>query len=142
MGSKIKSVHARQLIDCKCRPLVEVDVVTECGALGRGAAPTGSSVGSHEAFVLRDDNPSIYHGRSVYKAVDNVNNIIAPKLIGMDVTDQAALDQIMIALDGSANPDTQRVFVWLDEFGSNVQILFDKNEKIVQISYAMTDRAE
>lgn len=101
MGSKIKNIHARQLVDCKCRPLVEVDVITDCGALGRGAAPTGSSVGSHEAFVLRDNNPSEYHGRSVHKAVENVNNIIAPKLIGMDITDQAAIDQIMIDLDGT-----------------------------------------
>ena len=56
---KIKSVHARQLIDCKCRPLVEVDVLTEDGALGRGAAPTGSSVGMYESCVLRDRNPAI-----------------------------------------------------------------------------------
>lgn len=100
---KIKSVHARQLIDCKCRPLVEVDVITEDGALGRGAAPTGSSVGMYESCVLRDNDPNEYHGMSVHKAVDNVNNIIAPKLIGMDVTDQKALDQIMIELDGTAD---------------------------------------
>ena len=61
---KIKSVHARQLIDCKCRPLVEVDVLTEDGALGRGAAPTGSSVGMYESCVLRDRNPAEYHGMS------------------------------------------------------------------------------
>jgi len=100
---KIRSVHARQLIDCKCRPLVEVDVVTEGGALGRGAAPTGSSVGMYEACVLRDGDPGEYHGGSVHKAVDNVNRIIAPKLIGMDVTDQKALDQAMIELDGTSD---------------------------------------
>ena len=84
---KIKSVHARQLIDCKCRPLVEVDVLTEDGALGRGAAPTGSSVGMYESCVLRDRNPAEYHGMSVHKAVDHVNQIIAPRLVGMDVTE-------------------------------------------------------
>lgn len=98
---KIKSVHARQLIDCKCRPLVEVDVITEDGAMGRGAAPTGTSVGMYESCVLRDGNPNEYHGKSVHRAVANVNEIIAPKLIGMDVTDQKALDQTMIDLDGT-----------------------------------------
>lgn len=98
---RIKSVCARQLIDCKCRPLVEVDVVTEDGALGRGAAPTGSSVGMYESCVLRDHNPTEYHGLSVHRAVEHVNRIIAPKLIGMDVRDQKALDQIMIELDGT-----------------------------------------
>lgn len=102
-NTKIKSVHARQLIDCKCRPLVEVDVITEGGALGRGAAPTGSSVGMYESCVLRDNDPGEYHGMSVHKAVDNVNRIIAPRLTSMDVTDQKALDQIMIDLDGSGD---------------------------------------
>ncbi len=103
MGEKIKSVHARQLIDCKCRPLVEVDVITEGGALGRGEAPTGSSVGMYESYVLRDNDPKEYHGMSVHKAVANVNEIIGPKLIGMDVQDQRALDEAMIALDGTAD---------------------------------------
>ena len=101
MNSKIKSVHARQIVDCKCRPMVEVDVVTEDGCLGRGCAPTGSSVGMFESCVLRDNNPEEYHGLSVHKAVDNVNNIIAPALIGKDVTRQKELDQIMIDLDGT-----------------------------------------
>lgn len=100
-ASTIVSVHARQLLDCKCRPLVEVDVVTESGALGRGAAPTGSSVGMYECCVLRDNDPSEYHGMSVHKAVNNVNTIIAPRLIGMDVNDQAAIDRMMIDLDGT-----------------------------------------
>lgn len=101
MSSKIKSVHARQIVDCKCRPMVEVDVVTEDGYLGRGCAPTGSSVGKFESCVLRDNDPSEYHGLSVHKAVDNVNNIIAPALIGMDVADQKAIDRKMIELDGT-----------------------------------------
>ena len=100
-GARIKAVHARQLIDCKCRPMVEVDVVTEDGSIGTGAAPTGSSVGMYESCVLRDGDPAEYNGLSVHKAVANVNDIIAPKLIGLDVTDQKALDQIMIDLDGT-----------------------------------------
>lgn len=102
-NTKIKSVRARQLIDCKCRPLVEVDIVTEGGALGRGEAPTGSSVGMYESFVLRDENPAEYHGLSVHRAVANVNEKIAPALIGLDVTDQRSVDQAMIALDGTEN---------------------------------------
>lgn len=101
MGSKIKSVHARQLIDCKCRPLVEVEVVTEDGAVGCGSAPTGSSVGMYESFVLRDGNPQEYNGLSVHKAVANVNEIIAPALIGREVENQAELDVVMIELDGT-----------------------------------------
>lgn len=101
MSSKIKTVHARQIVDCKCRPMVEVDIVTTDGFLGRGCAPTGSSVGMFESHVLRDNDPSEYHGLSVHKAVDNVNNIIAPALVGMDVTDQKAIDQKMIDLDGT-----------------------------------------
>jgi len=100
-GARIKSVHARQIIDCKCRPMVEVDVITEDGSMGTGAAPTGSSVGMYESCVLRDGDPAEYNGMSVHKAVANVNEIIAPKLIGLDVMDQAALDQIMIDLDGT-----------------------------------------
>lgn len=100
-GARIKSVHARQIIDCKCRPMVEVDVVTESGAVGTGAAPTGSSVGMYESFVLRDGDPGEYNGMSVHRAVDNVNRIIAPKLVGLDVTAQRELDQIMIDLDGT-----------------------------------------
>ncbi len=101
MNSKIKSVHARQIVDCKCRPMVEVDVITEDGYLGRGCAPTGSSVGKFESCVLRDNDPLEYHGLSVHKAVDNVNKIIAPALIGMDVADQKAIDRKMIELDGT-----------------------------------------
>lgn len=100
-GTRIRSVHARQIIDCKCRPMVEVDVVTEDGRTGTGAAPTGSSVGAHESCVLRDNDPGEYHGLSVHKAVKNVNEMIAPRLVGMDVTDQAAIDQAMIDLDGT-----------------------------------------
>lgn len=99
--SKIKEVKARQLIDCKCRPMVEVDVITEKGSLGRGSAPTGSSVGMYESFVLRDNDPKEYNGMSVHKAVENVNKIIAPALVGKEVSDQDEIDKIMIELDGT-----------------------------------------
>jgi len=99
--SKIKEVKARQLIDCKCRPMVEVDVMTEDGAIGRGEAPTGSSVGMYESFVLRDNDSAEFNGLSVHKAVDNVNKTIAPAVIGLDVADQKRIDETMIALDGT-----------------------------------------
>jgi enolase len=98
---KITKVIARQLLDCKCRPLVEVEVHTEDGWIGRGAAPTGSSVGMYEAFVLRDEDPSEYRGLSVHKAVANVNDIIAPAIVGKDVADQRGIDETMIELDGT-----------------------------------------
>ena len=98
---KIKNVTARQLIDCKCRPMVEVNITTENGINGYGSSPTGSSVGKYESFVLRDNDKNEYDGLSVHKAVDNVKNIIAPALIGMDILDQRAIDQRMIELDGT-----------------------------------------
>ncbi len=101
--SKITDVRARQLIDCKCRPMVEVDVMTEKGSLGRGSAPTGSSVGMYESFVLRDGDPKEYNGLSVHNAVENVNKIIAPALIGKEVGNQDKIDKIMIDLDGTAD---------------------------------------
>lgn len=102
MSDNIKSIRAMQIIDCKCRPAVEVEVITESGAIGRGASPTGSSVGMYEAFVLRDGDPNEYEGLSVHKAIENVNRIIAPELIGMDIADQKGIDEAMISLDGSA----------------------------------------
>lgn len=99
--SVIKSVHARQIVDCKCRPMVEVDVITDDGYIGTGCAPTGSSVGRAESFVLRDNDPNKYHGLSVHKAVDNVNCIIGPAIIGMDVMNQKEIDKVMIELDGT-----------------------------------------
>lgn len=103
--AKIKNVTARQIIDCKCRPMVEVDIITDTGDLGRGSAPTGSSVGMHESYVLRDNNPDEFDGLSVHQAVNNVNNIISPALIGMDIQDQRAIDQKMIDLDGTPNKE-------------------------------------
>ncbi|MGQ0730345.1 phosphopyruvate hydratase [Acidovorax sp.] len=103
MTDKIASVLAQQIIDCKCRPAVEVEIRTVGGAIGRGAAPTGTSVGAHEAFVLRDGNLSSYGGLTVHKAVRNVMEVIGPAIIGMDVSDQQSIDQKMIALDGTSD---------------------------------------
>jgi enolase len=103
MQDRIASVRAQQIIDCKCRPVVEVEIRTENCAVGRGAAPTGTSVGMHEAFVLRDGDSSTYNGLSVHKAVNNAVNIIGPAIIGMNVFDQRAIDEKMIALDGTSD---------------------------------------
>jgi len=101
MADRIASVFAQQIIDCKCRPAVEVEIRTESGAAGRGAAPTGTSVGMHEAFVLRDGDMASYGGLSVHRAVEKAVNVIGPALIGMDVFDQRAIDARMIDLDGT-----------------------------------------
>ena len=102
MGStSIKSVKARQILDAKGKPMLEVDVVTEGGILGRGSAPSGISAGSHEAYVLRDKDPKWFDGLSVFKAAEIVHETIAPALRGMDVMDQKAIDQTMIDLDGT-----------------------------------------
>ncbi|MFC6377349.1 phosphopyruvate hydratase [Tatumella terrea] len=103
MTDKIVAIEALQIIDCKCRPAVEVVVRSESGAIGRGAAPTGTSVGMHEAFVLRDGDKSTYNGLSVHRAVENIETIIAPALIGMNIFDQLAIDKKMIELDGTVN---------------------------------------
>lgn len=100
---KISNVHARQIIDCKCRPLVEVEVICDDGTVVRGAAPTGQSVGAHESYVLRDGDPNDYHGLSVHNAVAGVEREIAPALKGRDVSDPRALDRILIDLDGTAD---------------------------------------
>lgn len=105
MSVTIREIRARQVLDCKARPMLEVDVYTESGYVGRGAAPTGTSVGMYEAHVLRDENPSHYLGLSVHKAVKMVEQQIAPLLLGMDVCDQRGIDAAMIALDGTPNKE-------------------------------------
>lgn len=100
--SLILSVYARQIFDSRGNPTVEVDVVTETGALGRAAVPSGASTGEHEAVELRDGGDA-FMGKGVLKAVENVNTIIAEELIGVDVFEQNAIDQLMIDLDGTAN---------------------------------------
>lgn len=101
MSSAIKTIKARQVLDCKARPMLEVDVVTANGTMGRGSAPTGTSVGKHESFVLRDHDPHEFQGLSVHRAVEVVEQILAPALVGMDVEDQPLIDQKMIDLDGT-----------------------------------------
>ncbi|MBS9766412.1 MAG: phosphopyruvate hydratase [Flavobacteriaceae bacterium] len=100
--SLILSVHARQIFDSRGNPTVEVDVITESGAFGRAAVPSGASTGEHEAVELRDGGKD-YMGKGVLKAVENVNEIITPEIIGMDVLDQNLIDQTMIELDGTPN---------------------------------------
>ncbi|MBL7857934.1 MAG: phosphopyruvate hydratase [Cyclobacteriaceae bacterium] len=99
--SLIESIHARQILDSRGNPTVEVDVVTESGAFGRAAVPSGASTGTHEAVELRDGDKKKYMGKGVLKAVDNVNTKIAAEIVGFDVFDQTLLDKIMIELDGT-----------------------------------------
>lgn len=100
--SIILSVHARQILDSRGNPTVEVDVITENGVLGRAAVPSGASTGEHEAVELRDGGSS-FMGKGVGKAVDNVNSVIAEEILGTSVFEQNAIDQAMIALDGTPN---------------------------------------
>ncbi len=101
--SYIVEVHARQILDSRGNPTVEVDVLTDDGALGRAAVPSGASTGIHEAVELRDGDKKKYASKGVLKAVANVNDIIAENLIGYDITQQAAIDEAMIELDGTPN---------------------------------------
>lgn len=103
MSINIEFVQARQILDSRGNPTVEVDVVLENGTLGRAAVPSGASTGENEACELRDDDKKKYMGKGVLKAVDNVNSKIAPELIGLDPRDQEAIDQLMIELDGTPN---------------------------------------
>lgn len=101
--SFIADIHARQILDSRGNPTVEVDVITENGILGRAAVPSGASTGIHEAVELRDGDKSKYLGRGVLKAVKNVNDVIADQLIGIDVTRQAYIDALLIKIDGTEN---------------------------------------
>ncbi len=103
MKSAIRTVVGREVLDSRGNPTVEADVTLESGIRGRGIVPSGASTGVHEAVELRDGDALRYLGKGVLRAVENVNNIIAPALVGEDVFQQRALDQIMINLDGSPN---------------------------------------
>ncbi|MBL4886381.1 MAG: phosphopyruvate hydratase [Planctomycetaceae bacterium] len=103
MGMAITGVFGRQILDSRGNPTVEVDIELEDGTIGRAAVPSGASTGTHEAFELRDGDKSVYLGKSVLNAVQNVNGEIADILYDMDVTDQVALDQAMILCDGTEN---------------------------------------
>lgn len=99
----ISDVYAREVLDSRGNPTVEVDVYLESGAKGRAIVPSGASTGAHEAVELRDGDKSRYMGKGVLKAVENVNEIIAPEVIGMDALDQVGIDKLMITLDGTPN---------------------------------------
>jgi len=99
----IEGVHARQILDSRGNPTVEVDITTTDGGFGRAAVPSGASTGVHEAVELRDGDKAVYGGKSVYKAVEHVNNAIAEVVLGMEVNDQRAIDSAMRALDGTEN---------------------------------------
>jgi enolase len=101
--SYIASLHARQILDSRGNPTIEVDILTENEMLGRAAVPSGASTGIHEAVELRDNNKKLYGGKGVLKAVNNVNTILADNLLGWDVADQTGIDELMIKLDGTEN---------------------------------------
>ncbi|HEX22647.1 MAG TPA: phosphopyruvate hydratase, partial [Chromatiales bacterium] len=105
MTAKITNIHAREIIDSRGNPTVEVDVTLASGAMGRAAVPSGASTGSREAIELRDGDTSRYLGKGVLKAVANVNGEIRDALLGKDASDQAAVDQLMIDLDGTENKE-------------------------------------
>ncbi len=102
-GSTITRVQARQILDSRGNPTVEVEVWLKSGVCGRASVPSGSSTGSHEAYELRDENRSVYNGMSVYKAIQNVKSRIAPALTGLSALDQRGIDKRMIELDGTPN---------------------------------------
>ncbi len=101
-GANIRTIKAREILDSKGRPLVEVDVITNDGCIGRGSSPCGTSVGSHEAFVLRD-NEKRFQGLGVRNAIDNIYNLISPLLVNQSVFEQRKIDKIMIECDGTQN---------------------------------------
>ncbi|HQN99217.1 MAG TPA: phosphopyruvate hydratase, partial [Bacteroidales bacterium] len=101
--SNIAYINARQILDSRGNPTIEVDVITDDGVLGRAAVPSGASTGVHEAVELRDENPSLYLGKSVLKAVDNVNSVLREELKGMYIFDQNEIDARMIEIDGTPN---------------------------------------
>jgi enolase len=101
--SYVASIHARQILDSRGNPTIEVDIMTENEHLGRAAVPSGASTGVHEAVELRDNDKKIYGGKGVLNAVRNVNELLAEKLIGWDVADQTGIDAMMIELDGTEN---------------------------------------
>ena len=104
MSMAITAVHAREILDSRGNPTVEVDIQVEDGTIGRAAVPSGASTGAHEACELRDtDNKSRYLGKGVLQAVQNINEEICDAIIDQDVTDQATIDQIMLDLDGTEN---------------------------------------
>ncbi|MBN1677509.1 MAG: phosphopyruvate hydratase, partial [Candidatus Thermoplasmatota archaeon] len=101
--ARIKSVKAREILDSRGNPTVEVDVTLDTGTLGRASVPSGASTGSKEAVELRDGDKARLQGRGVRKAVGNVNKVIGPAVVGMDPSDQKAVDRLMVDVDGTEN---------------------------------------
>ena len=101
--SLITDIYAREVLDSRGNPTVEAEVYTEAGGVGRGIVPSGASTGEHEAVELRDGDKNRFGGKGVLKAIANVNNVIAKEIVGMEVTDQVAIDKAMIKLDGTPN---------------------------------------
>ena len=99
----IIDVFGREILDSRGNPTLEVEVVLDCGVIGRAAVPSGASTGEHEAVELRDGDKSRYNGKGVLKAVDNVNEKIADHIIEFDATEQVAIDNMLIELDGTEN---------------------------------------
>ncbi len=99
----ISGVHARQILDSRGNPTIEVDIFTNTGHMGRAAVPSGASTGAYEAVELRDNDAASFLGKGVLRAVNNVNEVLAEEIVGFDVTDQVGIDQHMINLDGSSN---------------------------------------
>src|SRR5262245_26222224 len=103
----IEHIHAREVLDSRGNPTVEVDVICKGGARGRAIVPSGASTGGHEAKELRDGDPARYGGKGVRRAVTNVHEIILPKVLGMPATEQVFIDRTLCALDGT--PDKSRL---------------------------------
>src|SRR5215218_4277737 len=101
--TEIVAVHGREILDSRGNPTVEVELATVSGFIGRASVPSGASTGEHEAVELRDGDPARYYGKSVMKAVTNVNETIANELVGLPANDQAMLDAMLIELDGTDN---------------------------------------
>src|SRR5437763_10861074 len=101
--STIESIHAREILDSRGNPTVEVEVILEDGVTGRAAVPSGASTGAYEAVELRDGDKKRYLGRGVTKAVSNVNDAISPALVGEDALEQAAIDALLLDLAGTPN---------------------------------------
>src|SRR5438067_520484 len=103
LSMTIESLHAREILDSRGNPTVEVEVILVDGSVGRAAVPSGASTGAHEAVELRDGDKGRFLGRGVLKAVRNVNEIIAPSLLGQDAIEQPAIDRMLLDLDGTPN---------------------------------------
>src|SRR5262249_59586800 len=100
---ELQTIHAREILDSRGNPTLEVEVILENGATGRAAVPSGASTGAYEAVELRDGDKKRYLGRGVLQAVQNVNETIAPRLLGYDAHDQTGVDQLLLELDGTPN---------------------------------------